>query len=118
MGEGAGHLPGTNHNMKKKQQLKFSLFTQGGFPPVLSFSLNFKLSSHTHTHTPVSFAYRTLKNNARTKDTHLHSIVFELFPVKLMNNSIQLGKNKIRTQVAGVRVGFFLTHAFVFLVRH
>lgn len=38
MGEGAGHLPGANHNMKKKQQLKFSLFTQGGFPPVLFLS--------------------------------------------------------------------------------
>lgn len=71
-----------------KKSDKFSLFT--GFP-LLTVSFFFY---------PYTGRW---KNNAHTKDTHLHgTLSLKLFPVKLINDSIQL---KLNTGTAGEKKG-------------
>lgn len=80
---GAGTCWGADHNMKKAttwvfpylQKEDFSIFPTTGFFFFVFFLLS-KLFFH-------SFSYigrTSLKNNAHTKDTHLHSIFFFLSP--------------------------------------
>lgn len=80
----------------KKQQLESSLFTGGGFPFPPQFSLIFL---------KLFFLLFCVQDIRRWKIMHIRRIhtstvlFFELFPVKLINNSIQLGNQEHRQQV-------------------
>lgn len=80
----------------KKQQLESSLFTGGGFPFPPQFSLIFlKLFLSPF----LCIGHTSLENNAHTKDTHLHSIIFWTLSCKA--NKQQHSAWKLGTQAAG-----------------